>query len=381
MLSTRRNEFRCRDKYSMMDTARTFKPKTILLWQQAAEDPEARRILKLFPSAQVRLIERQRMFFLPKMSPSQSLLAGKRTLMIGRTSSFVGRFDGRLGPNVRCCPYYKLIPLSNGCPYLCTYCYLAFVYRNYAPFIKININYDTMFKQIRKTLAATGGKVSFNMGEMLDSLALDHITNLTTMLVPFFAGVSRGFLMLLTKSGNIENLLAVEANEHTVVSWSLNSRRMIKQHELGTAGLSERIEAARKCQQHGYRIRIRIDPGILHPDWQADYAELVEKTLSIVKPENITLGMLRLLPGHFRLAADAYGNRAGKLLDHNFVRGASDHKLRYPPKQRIEFYRHLIDVIRSFDKDVSISLCRETPEVWSIFKNRCKAGKCNCVIW
>jgi spore photoproduct lyase len=238
-----------------------------------------------------------------------------------------------------------------------------------------------MFRQIRKAVVDTGGKVSFNMGEMFDSLALDHITNLTTMLVPFFAGLSRGFLMLLTKSSNIDNLLAVEPNDRTVVSWSLNSQQMIGQHELGTAGLSERIEAAMKCQQHGYRIRFRIDPGILHPDWQVDYADLIEKTLTIVKPENITLGMLRLLPGHFRLAVDAYGTRARKLLNHNFVRGASDHKLRYPPKQRIEFYTHLIDVIRSFDKDVSISLCRETPEIWSTFKDRCKARKCNCVNW
>ncbi|HCO92991.1 MAG TPA: hypothetical protein DIU00_03420 [Phycisphaerales bacterium] len=365
----------------MMDTARTFKPKTILLWRQAAEDTEARRILKLFPSAQIRLIERQHMTFSPEMSPSRALLVGKRTLMIGRTSSFVGHFDGRLGPNVRCCPYYKLVPVSNGCLYLCTYCYLAFVYRNYAPLIKININYDTMFKQIRKALVAAGGKVSFNMGEMLDSLALDHITNLTTMLVPFFAGLSRGFLMLLTKSSNIDNLLAVEANGQTVVSWSLNSQQMIEQHELGTAGLSERIDAARQCQQHGYRIRIRIDPGILHPDWQADYADLIEQTLTILKPENITLGMLRLLPGHFLLAAGAYGNRAGKLLDHNFVRGASDHKLRYPPKQRIEFYSLLIDTIRSFDKNVSIGLCRETPEIWGVLKDRCKPEKCNCVNW
>jgi len=364
-----------------MDTARTFKPETILLWQKVAEHPEAQRIVGLFPSAQVRLIERQRSPHLPQMSPSQALLAGKRTLMIGQTSSFVGCFDGRLGSTVRCCSYYKLVPLSNGCPYCCTYCYLAFVYRHYAPFIKMNINYDAMFKQIRKALAGTGGNVSFNMGEMLDSLALDHITNLTTMLVPFFCGLSRGFLMLLTKSSNVDNLLAVEPNEQTVVSWSLNSRQMIEQFESGTAGLAERIEAARLCQGHGYRIRIRIDPGILYCDWQAGYADLIQKTLTVVRPENVTLGMLRLLPGHFRLAAGAYGSRARKLLDHNFVAGASDGKLRYPPKERIEFYTFLIDTIRSFDKEVSISLCRETPEIWNIFEDRCQPRKCNCVIW
>lgn len=364
-----------------MDTAKRFKPNTILLWRKIAEHPEARRILRLFPSAQVRLIDRQRGIVLSDVSPSQALLAGKRILMIGQTSFFVGRFDGRLGSNVRCCPYYKLVPVSNGCPYYCTYCYLAFVYRKFAPFIKININFETMFRQIRKALSDTSGNVSFNMGEMLDSLALDHVTRLMTMLVPFFAGFRRGFLMLLTKSSNIDSLLAVGSNNQTVVSWSLNSQPMVEQYELGTADLDERIEAAGLCQKHGYRIRFRIDPGILSPNWKEGYADLVQKALTVVKPENITLGMLRLLPGHCNLALGAYDDRARELWDHHFVRGASDGKLRYPPKQRVEFYTFLIDAIRSFDRNVSISLCRETPEIWSIFKDRCRPRKCNCVIW
>jgi len=301
--------------------------------------------------------------------------------MIGQTTSFVGHFDGRLGSNIRCCPYYKLVPVSNGCPYYCTYCYLAFVYRKYAPFIKININYDAMFRQIRRTLACSRSQVSFNMGEMLDSLALDHITNITTMLVPFFSGLSRAYLMLLTKSSNIENLLAVKPNDHTVVSWSLNAQQMIEQHELGTASLSERIDAAKLCQGHGYRIRFRIDPGILFPDWRAGYADLIQRALTTTRPENITLGMLRVLPGHLRLAAQAYGDRARKLCRNSLVSRASDGKLRYPPKERLEFYTFLIDVIRSFDRSISIGLCRETPEIWNALRNRCELNKCNCVIW
>lgn len=364
-----------------MDTARKFQPETILLWEQVAEHPEAQRILGLFPSAYVQRVKHQRNPFSLRLSQAQALLAGKRTLMIGQTTSFVGRFDGRLGSNIRCCPYHKLVPVSNGCTYYCTYCYLAFVYRKFAPFIKVNINYDLMFKQIRKAMNEASGKVSFNMGEMLDSLALDHVTNLTTMLVPFFVGFSRGYLMLLTKSSNIDNLLAVQPIGQTVVSWSLNSREMNDKHESGTADLAERIEAARKCQQHGYRIRIRIDPGILYPNWRAGYADLIHETLTAVEPENITLGMLRLLPGHSHLAVAAYGNRAKGLRNQNFAKGASDGKLRYPPKQRLEFYDFLIETIRSFNKRVSISLCRETPEIWNIFKDRCKPGKCNCMIW
>jgi spore photoproduct lyase len=364
-----------------VDTARKFKPKTILLWQKVSEHPEAQRIMEMFPAANVQVIKNQRKPSFLDMPPAKALPAGKRILMIGETSSFVGHFDGQLGSNVRCCSYYKLVPASNGCPYYCTYCYLAYVYRKFSPFIKININYDTMFKQIRKALAISQRTISFNMGEMLDSFALDHITNLTTMLVPFFAGFSNAYLMLLTKSNNIDNLLSLEPNEHTVVSWSLNPQRIIEQYELGTANLYERIEAAKLCQERGWRIRFRIDPGILQPDWQVGYADLIRKALTVTAPENITLGTLRLLPGHLRLATQAYGNRARELLHHNFIRGASDSKLRYPTNQRVEFYSFLIDAIRSFDRNVSIGLCRETPEIWNIFKERCEPKKCNCVIW
>ena len=301
--------------------------------------------------------------------------------MIGETTSFVGRFDGRLGGEVQCCPYYKLVPLSNGCPYYCTYCYLAFVYRKYSPFIKLNINYETMFKQIHKAAARSRARADFNMGEMLDSLALDHITNLTTKLVPFVKDLPNTHLMLLTKSGNIRNLLTVEPSDHIVVSWSLNSQRIIDKYELGTASLAERITAARTCQEHGYRVRFRIDPGILYPDWPDGYARMVKLALASVRPENITLGMLRLLPGHKRLAIDAYGAKGRQLAAQELIDKASDGKMRFPQKQRVEFYNFLIDAIRSFDKSLSIGLCRETSDVWQKLRDRCDHRKCNCVTW
>jgi len=364
-----------------MDTAKNFKPQTILLWEKVAKNPEAQRIINLFPSATVKLIKHQRIKLAPNVSAGQALCKSKRILMIGQTSSFVTDFDGQLGRNICCCPYKKLVPISNGCPYYCTYCYLAFVYRKFAPFIKININYETMFRQIRKALRYNQGKISFNAGEMLDSLALDHITNLTSLLIPFFSDFSNAFLMLLTKSSNIDNLLAIEPNEHVVVSWSLNSQHAIKTYELGTASLDERIKAAKLCQERGYQIRFRIDPGILHPNWKSEYAALIQKTLTETMPENITLGMLRLLPGHFRLAVQAYGNHAIKFCDYDFVKGASDGKVRFNHQLRVEFYNFVIDVIRSFDKNVSISLCRETSEIWEVFKKRCESEKCNCVVW
>lgn len=364
-----------------LDIAKTFKPHTILLWRKVLNDPEADRILNLFPSANVKLIEHQRLESLPGVSMAEALHRGKGILMLGETSSFVGHFEGNIGSSMRCCPYHKLVLFSNGCPYQCVYCYLAFVYRKYGAFIKVNINYNTMFKQIRKVLNHQTCRADFNMGEMLDSLALDHVTNITTKLVPFFSDFQNGYLMLLTKSSNIDNLLALKANCQTVISWSLNANDLIKQYESGTASLSERIAAAKACQNHGYRIRFRIDPGILYSDWKAGYAALIEKILNDTEPENITLGMLRLIPAHLNLVRSAYSIKPNLCDFDSLSEMAPDGKLRYHVSDRIEFYKFLIDVIRSYNKSVSVSLCRESTEIWRNLKGSFDWQKCNCITW
>lgn len=362
-----------------MDIAKKFKPHTILLWKPVSSDSEALRILSMFPTANIRIIDHQRMPATPEISTGQALLQSKRTLMIGHTSSFVGTFDGQLGQSVRCCPYFKLVPLSNGCPYYCTYCYLAFVYRKFSPFIKLNINHETMLTQIKKAAAKSTGIADFNMGEMLDSLALDHITNLTTKLIPFFNNIPNANLMLLTKSSNIDNLLSIAPTKNTVISWSLSSEPAIKQYEIGTATLNQRVNAAQTCQNHGYRIRFRIDPGILHDNWQTAYSDMIKTTLATTKPENITLGMLRLIPGHKKLAINAYRNKSKPLQSQNLTTTCSDGKSRYHNTERIRFYKHIIDCIKSINKNIPISLCRETPEIWKSLNHLCTKKECNCI--
>ena len=364
-----------------MGTAETFKPSTILVWRKVERHAEAARILGMFPQARVEVVDRQRIASTSARGGRHPMVAGKRVLMIGEASSFLRRFDGALGGSVCCAPYFKLVPVSNGCPYFCTYCYLAYVYRDYQPFIKVNINYGRMFDEIRAAAFQAGGAVAFNMGEMLDSLALDRVTLLVERLAPFFGRLSDAYLMLLTKSANVEGLLRVTANARTVVSWSLNPQRVIDRYEVGAANLEERINAARRCQEHGYRIRLRIDPGILYDGWQSDYAELIRRSLAVLEPENITVGMLRLLPGHFALAKQVYGSRAGALREAGLSERASDGKLRYPFQRRLEFYRSLIGVIRGFNERLSIGLCRETPDIWSSLNHPCDRRQCNCLIW
>jgi spore photoproduct lyase len=356
-----------------MDIAQSYTPKQIYVWQPAAKHPQTLRILNLFPAVPVQFTASQK-----PVSPGLSIRDGKQILLIGQTQSFVHPFTGRPGQDLCCRPYYKLVPLSNGCPYFCTYCYLAFIYRSYSPWIKINVNYDTMFRQIRR-LACREQSISLNMGEMLDSLALDHITQLTPHLIPFMSDIPNACLMLLTKSANVANLLSLKPLDNVVVSWSLNPDAIIDDYEIGTASLDERLKAAKHCQDHGWRVRFRIDPGILYPNWKVGYADLIQKMLAMTEPENITLGMLRLLPGHKKMAQQAYGHDADALMKTDLTENAGDEKWRYKTQDRIDFYRYLIDVIRQYNPNTGVSLCRETQKVWQSLKNDCSLHHCNCI--
>jgi spore photoproduct lyase len=364
-----------------MDTAGVFKPHTILLWRKVQGHAEAMRIIGLFPESRIEVVDRQRLVGPAGRGRGHPIVAGKRILMIGEASSFIRRFEGNLGGDVCCAPYLKLVPISNGCPSYCIYCYLAYVYRDYLPFIKINVNHTRMFEEIREAVFGASGTIAFNMGEMLDSLALDHVTLLTEHLVPSFARLSNACLMLLTKSSDIAGLLRCDPNPQIVLSWSLNTHRVIETCEIGAAALKERIDAARRCQQHGYRVRLRIDPGVLYNGWESDYADLIRQSLEVLEPENVTLGMLRLVPGHLSLARQAYGDRTAHLREAGLSEKVSDGKLRYPLRRRVEFYRFLIEVIRGFKPHTSIGLCRETRDVWNELSHCCHPDQCNCLVW
>ena len=358
-----------------VDSAKNFKPETIYLWDKISNSFEAQRIISLFKDAEVKIVKNQKLPHFGTLSTAQALQNSKKILMLGETSSFINYFNGSIGQNMRCFPYYKLVPLSNGCPYSCVYCYLAYVYRKYGAFIKLNINYDKMVRQIKKLTTNCQHKISFNFGEMLDSLALDHITNLTSLLVPLFKNFNNAYLMMLTKSSNIDNLLKIKPNQQVVVSWSLNPQIIADKYETGTARLDERINAAKQCQKLGYRIRFRIDPGILYAEWKKEYALLIEKIFTNTEPENITIGMLRLFKGHISLSKNAYNITAD--LFNLLTETAEDGKLRYNFQQRLEFYKFLIDTIRSYNKKVSIGICRESWEMHDCLNQRMPL--CNCI--
>jgi hypothetical protein len=97
-------------------------------------------------------------------------------------------------------------------------------------------------------------------GELADSLALDPLTGLSRHLVPFFAARANATLELKTKTDNVGELLDLDPRGRVVVSWSVNAPAIVAAEEHGTASLAERLSAARRVQEAGYRLGFHFDP-------------------------------------------------------------------------------------------------------------------------
>ena len=274
--------------------------------------------------------------------------------------SFLKRCQGS-GADI-CCNYYVLSCVWN-CHLDCTYCVLQSYMNNRA--LVVCTNFEDLLNEVREKLASFPQKIfRIGTGELADSLALDPVTGFSRRLVPFFAGLSNGFLELKTKSDCIANLEGLGHKGHTIVSWSVNSKRICLTEEEKSPTLEERLAAALQCQKWGYKLGFHFDPLIFYDGWEHDYREAVKEIFHSVDPEGIvwiSLGTLRFPP----LLIDRVKKRypESKIPYGEFVPGHHG-KVRYFRPIREEMYKNMNDWILAEAPHVTVYLCMESFAVW-----------------
>lgn len=255
---------------------------------------------------------------------------------------------------------YWVLNLGFGCPFDCSYCFLQ-QYSNF-PGIILPANLEDFFAKFDRINESLKSPIRIGTGEFCDSLALDHITEYSSKLINYFRS-KKVLFELKTKSVNIENLLKTDPGKNIVISWSLNPQKIIKTEELGTADLEERLLAAEKLQNKGYKIAFHFDPIIHDSNWQNLYQESIEKIYQKLKTPLawISIGTLRCNRGLKPISQARFPNSGifyGELLL------GQDKKLRYPEFLRKNIYQFIIKTIRSYDEKTPIYLCMENKLMW-----------------
>ena len=296
-------------------------------------------------------------------------------LLRNRISPFIEQFQHPIG---RCAKFYKLTAYNN-CNFWCEYCYLYLTFRN-MPISTHFVNYDKMFKEI----------ISFdredipdmlrilNLGELCDPLAVEDITGFAKELITFAAEeTQKTRLLFLTKSDCVDSLLNLEHKNKAIMSFSINTDMVYKQLEHRTASPEARLIAARKLQDAGYEVRLRIDPVILYSTWKKDYTELIEKIFNYVKPERITIGEYRPSKGLASHISSRFPESSLLKITSGLISDGA--KLRYPDKHRLSMFKTIIDSIIKQDKKVKIALCKEDIKIWKNLNKPINGLHCNCL--
>ena len=200
---------------------------------------------------------------------------------------------------------------------------------------------------------------------------------------------------MLTKSDNVDDILDLDHNGHTVIAWSMNNDAVSRKFEIGAPTFQRRLTAAKKTQEAGYPLRMRLDPIVPIDGWQDAYAKTIEEIFSLVSPERVTLGTLRFEKGFYNNIRKNWNTRKSLLTTGpELPRMMEDMQPMFSPKmfpgskqpksgkfsfsesKRSEIFSFAVSEIRKYS-DCRIALCKESENVWN--EVGLDVSRCSCV--
>jgi spore photoproduct lyase len=374
----------------------TWKPREVIVHESVKDDPVTVHFLGQCPGVGVKyvssgnpkeIVKASRILNQGRGGMLEKILLGKQVVYISPAPDAVDVFtmpDDRM-----VCPHFERLKLaSNGCFYRCEWCYLKLTYRAAFPFITVRVQYDRIKEQLRKRLAKSKEPVIFNSGELADSLSMEHLTRAGREFIPWFGQSENGYLFMLTKSDNADSILDLPHNGHTIVAWSINNALVSQKYEIGAPSFERRLLAARKVQEAGYRVRIRLDPIIPFQGWREEYAGTIKRIFGMISPERITLGTLRFEEGFYKMRKTIFSKSSDLF---RFLEGmepmfppklfpgykrAKSGKYSFKEEERAEIFSYVVNEVRKYS-DCPIALCKESASVWN--RVGLPLSKCSCV--
>lgn len=208
--------------------------------------------------------------------PNEEYLRMKRFLVLGTRKTL------RLTPNDKSADY--IVPFtSSGCSAMCLYCYLM-CHFNLNSYLRIFVNREQMMELVRKKAQNSATKLVFELGSNSDMVLEETITGNLRWAIEEFGKMENAVATFATKFDGVDSLLTARHNGHTQMRISVNPQSFISRVELGTSGLKERIKAANRMFQAGYRMGINIAPVILTEGWEQAYTQMFEQLREGLEP-------------------------------------------------------------------------------------------------
>ncbi|MDY6863100.1 MAG: hypothetical protein SV062_08935 [Thermodesulfobacteriota bacterium] len=336
-----------------------FIPEKIFISKSSYKDDIVKNTLKRFGKSEIIILKDKEK---PDYSMYKPVEKGKKWLFFTKNTGTILK-PCPCTPTCISCRYFVLNPILN-CNFDCAYCFLQLYLNN--PVITVHTNFTDFDRELSSLKSSYPGKfLRIGSGQWSDSLSMDDFLDISPKLINKFKNLPGTILELKTKSSMVDSILECQKPyKNIIISFSVNPDTIIKEQEYKTAGLLERIDAAKRCQERGYLIGLHFDPIIHYPGWEEDYYNLIKYIFSHLEKKRImwiSLGSLRFAQKLKPVIQSRFPKNP--LLTGELIPG-KDKKLRYFKKIRISLYRFILNQIMRYDKDAFVYLCMETKEVW-----------------
>jgi len=253
------------------------------------------------------------------------------------------------------------IHCAYGCLHACDYCHVP-------PYFNIMLNLEELAGRVRAFGETIPSQHLYKFDNYTDTITLEPEYGASEIMVRAFADWPGRYVLLYTKSDNVDHLLGLDHKAHTLISWSVNCRTAAKLIEKNTPGLDERVRAIERCQKAGYRVRVRVSPMCPVKGWREEYREMAERLLARARPEVVSVDVLGwMTAGQMKDALDlslfdpVYAAEVERL-DREGRPCTGKHL--FPHELRADMLRHVLNEIRRVRPGQPVSLCMETAKMW-----------------
>ncbi len=329
-------------------------PQKLYIEERVLSHPFTERILSKLPDVPQEIIEDYKKIGLEKDFRDRAI-EDKSCLALAEKKGEVLKNVGRMEEN----QYYLFHEID--CKYDCEYCYLQYYFNTKVPVIFVNR--DEVLNQIEEILQNTESPY-FHVGEVCDSLAFDELTGFSKDIGELFNKYPNGTVEFRTKSTNVESLVSLdEVSSNVIPSWTFSPEFICETLEHKTPKLDERINAAKRCQDAGFTVGVRLDPLFRYENWEEDYHQMVSTLLERLDPKKIdyiTLGSIKLHKNLLNAVRTRFPESPVILGE---IVPSVDGKYRYIKFDRVDMYKKMVSWIREIDSDIRIELSLESEDI------------------
>ncbi len=257
-----------------------------------------------------------------------------------------------------CCNLRTIDAVKN-CGFGCSYCSIQTLYTSE------DILFDAHFGAKLDAIELDPDRhYHIGTGQSSDALMWGNKNGILDQVFDFARKWPNAVIEFKTKSRNTEHFLGADVPENVICSWSLNPDTVIRNEEHLTAGLSQRLQAARTIASKGTRIAFHLHPMVHYKGWRSDYTVLIDRVLDNFSSDEIVFISFGSLTFPKPIIRQIRTTGVKTRIHQMEMAPNPEGKLTYPDAIKEKMFSHAYQCFLPWHDEVFFYLCMEESRFW-----------------